>query len=332
LILLITNKSDIHPNPVIEKLSGLGASIFRLNCESLLADYKFSWSIGPTGPDCILENRVTNLKIQLSEIGAVWERRPVSPEELPHSVNSDFGRVGLSEAEGFLRFFRYSLVDRFWVGNVFLDRRAESKILQLLIAHELGFQIPNTIFTNMKSLALEFFGSESDLLIKPIEEDGITIEEQEHAFFSRKFPKSLLSDCPDAAFENSVSFIQNYVPKACEVRVTCVKEKAFACKIDSQSQEVSKGAIDWRQGYGHGLKHTPIALPSEIEEFCFAFLKKMGTNFGCFDFIVTQNNEYVFLECNPNGQWLWIEKETGLPISDAIAKVLFEADRCHLKM
>jgi len=30
----------------------------------------------------------------------------------------------------------------------------------------------------------------------------------------------------------------------------------------------------------------------------------------------------VFLECNPNGQWLWIELETGMRISEAIADAL----------
>jgi D-alanine-D-alanine ligase-like ATP-grasp enzyme len=51
-------------------------------------------------------------------------------------------------------------------------------------------------------------------------------------------------------------------------------------------------------------------------------LKHLGLNFGCFDFIYTPLCEYVFLECNPNGQWLWIEHETGMKISDAIAEAL----------
>lgn len=48
----------------------------------------------------------------------------------------------------------------------------------------------------------------------------------------------------------------------------------------------------------------------------------MHINFGCFDFIVTLDNDYVFLECNPNGQWLWIELATGYDISKVIAKNL----------
>jgi hypothetical protein len=30
----------------------------------------------------------------------------------------------------------------------------------------------------------------------------------------------------------------------------------------------------------------------------------------------------VFLEINPNGQWRWIEDESGLPISDALCDAL----------
>jgi hypothetical protein len=32
----------------------------------------------------------------------------------------------------------------------------------------------------------------------------------------------------------------------------------------------------------------------------------------------------VFLEVNPNGQYLWLEQEVGLPISAALARLLVE--------
>jgi D-alanine-D-alanine ligase-like ATP-grasp enzyme len=49
--------------------------------------------------------------------------------------------------------------------------------------------------------------------------------------------------------------------------------------------------------------------------------------FAALDFIVTPDGEYVFLEANPNGQWAWIEHETGLPIAAAIADAL--EGSCH---
>lgn len=41
---------------------------------------------------------------------------------------------------------------------------------------------------------------------------------------------------------------------------------------------------------------------------CRALMKRLGLVFGCFDFIVTPAGEYVFLEINQMGQFLWIEE------------------------
>ena len=43
MILVITNKEDVHPTPVIEILNKRSIPVFRLNTESLLTDYEFCW-------------------------------------------------------------------------------------------------------------------------------------------------------------------------------------------------------------------------------------------------------------------------------------------------
>jgi len=37
-------------------------------------------------------------------------------------------------------------------------------------------------------------------------------------------------------------------------------------------------------------------------------MRKMGLVFGSLDFIVTPNDEYIFLEVNEQGQFLWMEE------------------------
>ena len=44
--------------------------------------------------------------------------------------------------------------------------------------------------------------------------------------------------------------------------------------------------------------------------------------YGAVDFRLTPDGDYVFLEINPAGQYLYIEKLAGLPITMAIAKHL----------
>jgi hypothetical protein len=38
--------------------------------------------------------------------------------------------------------------------------------------------------------------------------------------------------------------------------------------------------------------------------------------------ILTPDGHYVFLEINPNGQWLWVQEATGLPIAESMANLL----------
>jgi len=48
--------------------------------------------------------------------------------------------------------------------------------------------------------------------------------------------------------------------------------------------------------------------------------------FGAFDFVIEPNGAWRFLECNANGQWLWLEHEVGLSIASALADLLCTGD------
>ena len=81
----------------------------------------------------------------------------------------------------------------------------------------------------------------------------------------------------------------------------------------------SKSNIDWRKTKISLKEHD---LPESIKEKCFQIVKKLGLRYGCIDMIITPENEYVFLEINPNGQWSFVEERTGMPIGKAIAHLL----------
>ena len=324
MILIITNKEDTHPTPVIRLLNERNIPIFRLNTEALLTDYRFCWQSNTTNTDFRIENIQTGLEVRSSDITAVWERRPEAPAALPVQNSPEISKHNLSEALGFLRFLRYYIKDIFSIGSIANDRIASSKMLQLEIAREVGFRTPDSCFSNRKDDILKFASQHENLVLKSIENDNVWDEEndREYVFYARKISSSSLADVPEEAFSQTVSFVQNYIEKLFELRITVVMNRFFACKIDSQTLDEDKGKIDWRQGYDYGLKHEIYDLPQHIKEQCSMFLQRLGLHFGCFDFVVTPTGEYVFLECNPNGQWLWIEQETGMKISEAIADVL----------
>ncbi|WKC46934.1 hypothetical protein [Pseudomonas veronii] len=68
--------------------------------------------------------------------------------------------------------------------------------------------------------------------------------------------------------------------------------------------------------------HKVHVLPARVQELIMLLMRELGLVFGCFDLILTPEGEYIFLEVNPNGQWLWIESLTGMKITSAIAALL----------
>jgi glutathione synthase/RimK-type ligase-like ATP-grasp enzyme len=59
-----------------------------------------------------------------------------------------------------------------------------------------------------------------------------------------------------------------------------------------------------------------------VEERCVRLVAQLGLCYGAIDLVLTPDGRYIFLEINPNGQYLWIERMTGLPITEAICDLL----------
>jgi len=98
----------------------------------------------------------------------------------------------------------------------------------------------------------------------------------------------------------------------------------IAARIDSQAHEATRE--DWRSGQ-HLAEISPFELPDPIAEKCRRYMRAAGLRFGCFDFIVTPEGEYVFLEVNQAGQFLWKELRCPeLPMLQAFCDFLIAAD------
>jgi len=324
MILLLTNRTDIHPNLVIEKISALGGKLFRLNTDDLLKANRVSCF--PDEGKWRIKNIYTGRTISSEEVGAVWERRPSQPLTPRMISRNEYDDLIEKEAAEFVRWFRYSLQDVAWIGHPIYDRWAGSKMRQLQLAHQLGARTPRTYLGNTLRDFLEWKQKGKSFAIKPLDADCLELGDEEYCFFSRRIESSEIAAIPKDVFEMTINYVQEYVEKLRELRVTVVGDHTFTCVIDSQSMDEDKGRIDWRQGYDHDMKHYAIDTPVWVQKFCVEFLRLSNLVFGCFDFIETAEHEYIFLECNPNGQWMWIEEKTGLKISDSIAQFLVDAD------
>ena len=123
----------------------------------------------------------------------------------------------------------------------------------------------------------------------------------------------------DEALKAAPVIYQRHLEKLWDIRVTIVGESIYAAAI--HSQETASARVDWRRADVE-LEHKKHVLPDDIAKACRRLMKVLNLRFGAIDFVLTPDGQYVFLEINPNGQWLWIEDKLGYPITNRIAKWL----------
>jgi glutathione synthase/RimK-type ligase-like ATP-grasp enzyme len=206
----------------------------------------------------------------------------------------------------------------FWVNPPGQVQIAENKLRQLASASALGFAIPVTLVTNDVMEARKFLRRFPLAVAKSIGRSAIELDGAHWAVFTR--PLSRASVIGERALRISPCIFQEMIPKRADIRVTVVGSKIFAAAItcrDAQPPEV-----DWRALESRSLIYRRHSLPREIQDRCHLLMQELGLVYGCFDFILTPEGKYYFLEINPSGQWGWIEHELGFEITDEIARLL----------
>jgi hypothetical protein len=107
--------------------------------------------------------------------------------------------------------------------------------------------------------------------------------------------------------------------------VTVVGDRIFAAAIHAKSDAAR---VDWRADYD-ALDYSIIEPPESVATGMLAFLRVFGLSFGAFDFAITPSGDWIMFECNPAGQYGWLEGALGLPITAALADLLAKgAGRC----
>ncbi|HEX8118124.1 MAG TPA: hypothetical protein VF521_12695, partial [Pyrinomonadaceae bacterium] len=208
----------------------------------------------------------------------------------------------------------------FRVDDVRRIRHAENKQLQLQVARELGLDIPRTLTTNDPSAVRAFAEScEGRVVTKMLSSFAVYEGGQELVVFTNPVKPEDLADLSGLSL--CPMTFQEMIPKALELRVTVVGQRVMAASIDSQSSE--RAAHDWRRDGRRMVQDwRPYELPREAAEKILRLMAYFVLNYGAIDIIVTPDGRHVFLEVNPAGEFFWLERYAGLPVSDALADLL----------
>ena len=210
-----------------------------------------------------------------------------------------------------------------WVSDWYAIRQADYKPLQLQTAARIGFNIPETLFTSSPKRAKEFIKKYRETIIKPVANDyPIDLEKGTGMlFFAHKLDSRDKVDL--SGLHLAPAIFQQAIDTKADLRVTVVGDQVFPAIIIDENPQYDKHIRDWRIGtYKGKLKISAYELPKNITEQCVALVRKLNLRFGAIDLVIDKNDKIWFLEINPNGQWAFVEEETGQPMGKALAGLL----------
>ncbi|MGH3913853.1 MAG: ATP-grasp ribosomal peptide maturase [Pseudonocardiaceae bacterium] len=312
-VLVLTRPNDGTAGGVVAELERRGVTVVRGDVGDFPLEVKLTASLVDQQEwrgSLTIEGR----SVPLDEIRAIYYRRPTG-FRFPDHLSPGQQRFARAEARRGLGGLLLTLPVR-WVSHPSRVADAEFKPLQLQLAAACGLRVPRTLLTNEAEHARELAQQLSGTMIyKPLSAPRVHVDgELRFIYASQVEVKSLNED--DIGL--TAHLFQEWVPKKFDLRLTVVGDQFFAVAIHANSDEAY---TDWRSDY-ISLAYEPIDTPVEIRHSITILLERLGLSFGAFDFTVTPDDEWVFLEINPNGQWGWIEERTGLPITSAMADLL----------
>lgn len=316
-VLVLTAHEDLTADSVIDELNRRGASVARMDTGDFSIRSQLAATISATGVEGRL--RTNDVEVDLGSVGSIYYRRPTR-FRFPDAL-SDADRM-LAATEARLGFGGVlGVLDVLWVNHPARVAIAEYKPIRLHIATRCGLNIPRTLITNDKATVIDFAEAvDGPVVCKMLSSLVLSERGVPHLTYTTPIDACAIDS---AALATTAHLIQEWVPKKYEARVTMVGERAFAVAIRAGSE---RGRVDWRSDYEF-LEYRRIDPPSVIIAAAARFLQCLGLNFGAFDFVVTPNDEWVMLECNPAGQWLWLQDEVGVEIAAGIAELLMSGRR-----
>ncbi len=314
-ILLLSHREDYYTiDRVSEHLKNAGARPIRLNTDGFPESIRISeYAIDNTNSVLV---RTDTDHFTVREIDAVWHRKIWRPH-LAENLAPQYQRAATEESIAVRTAFFQSLDHLPWLDSIQAVQRASDKYLQLRMAQSQGWKIPATLISNDAKEVKHFFKNlPGEMIAKLHTPLSYGMKSDAFFFYTTLIQEEDLADldmlqiCP--------MIFQERIPKAFELRVAYVDGQCFTGKLLTQD------LMDWRQGDPETLKWENYDLPTDQQLLLHRTMRQLNLSFGAVDLIVQPDGEYVFLEVNPVGEWGMLEKDLGLPISNAIAKGLLQ--------
>ncbi|MFN3280929.1 MAG: hypothetical protein ACK40I_04590 [Tabrizicola sp.] len=313
---VVTVADDLHAHVLRKVLRDRHASdLAIIHSDRLAATGLVNWSADAarpsTLPDC------DGRPVELAAMDLIWWRRPSGKGWNP---NSGFLASVTDEAARDLIYndcvaALHGLVQTdfrgAWVNHPEATRRAEMKCVQLRAAHQVGLKVPRTL-VSQNPQEIRAFCAGRRMIVKAIAGTVKT------PLMAQPVTPALLAN--DAALSLSPAIWQDQIDGTRHLRVHVFGDRIIAAELDCPE-------LDWRV-HLEKTAVTPVGLEPGLTAALRRVMAALDLRMGIFDLKIDPDGQVWWLEVNPQGQFLFIEGMSGLPLAEPFAAFLLdEADR-----
>ena len=303
-LLVLTNERDYSIDRVIRWLgkNEPQTRIVRVNRESLA-------SIGD------MSATLDQLKWRVREAPRVAWLRQFLPERDPFGHSPTPGEIDdilVARRQWLTWLHLFEQVRTRWFNDPASTYHAESKVRQLAVAGRLGFDVPPTLLTTDRDRALAFDAVHGPCVVKSVAAAFWEFSDQSFVFTIDA--QQALAAEPES-WQRQPVLVQQRIDGTHDARLFVIGDSVVAAMCP-------RNALDWRtDGAGEWSRWYPDQRTTEL---AVAFVRDFGLEYGAFDFILGSREHAgpVFLECNPSGEFGFLDDVLERMPSQLIGRVL----------
>ncbi len=313
MILIFSSNNDITTQEVISWLHYNKTNPVIINEFNPIIDINIAIDKSHTSVTFLLKSGEF---VDTKNVNVVWYRKGVNFFELSLSEfkknHLNIFLEHLKSEHNVLCSFLFSHLKDKTIGDYHLTEN--NKLYTLICANLVGLNIPKTTICNCK----KSLKSQTPLINKTIG-DIITTKIYNTIYFNRTTEVNF-KIIPDNFYP---SLFQTAIKKQFELRIFYFDSDFYTMAIFAQQNE--KTRVDFRDFTQQSLlMNVPFKLPDLLKSKLEKLILMLGYTSCSIDLLVDENNNYIFLEINPVGQFGMVSTPCNYYIEKEIAKKLIK--------
>jgi glutathione synthase/RimK-type ligase-like ATP-grasp enzyme len=311
-VAIVTLAGDLHAYVLRRELQEAhGVDVAIIASDTLSAAGGLNWTnttFDSDAPEMALPTEDGG-SVAIRDLDLVWWRRCHGKPTVPESVTDpQLRKLVIKDNRAALRGALLAGFRGTWISDPYATERAQNKLLQLTIAREVGITVPRTLVSTDPTAVRDFTRAHggtviaktlTGLLGTSLEAGRVTLES--------------LAD--DDEITVSATVYQEEVPGTDHLRVMVFGDAVLTARIRSRE-------LDWR--LANDMEVEPVTMDERLAEALREVVRRLGLRMGVFDLKVRPDGHPVFLEINPQGQFLFVEGMSDMPLGEAFAQFIVD--------